>query len=150
VRRSNYGTGSSRENPRSEPDLVVLDISMPGMSGIDAAAHIGKLAPATKIVMLSMHESQQLMRIASLVGPDAYIVKSSVAAQLGDTLHRLVNDGHPKGENQLSFVFHAVGNETRFSYTPFAILPSNRLPTGWHTHAVSRKISPTSGSPPVI
>jgi DNA-binding NarL/FixJ family response regulator len=65
-----------------KPDLVVLDVSMPVMNGIDAAAQIVKNLPATQVVFLSMHASPLYMRSAMAIGARAYVLKSAAPEEL--------------------------------------------------------------------
>lgn len=71
-----------------KPDLVILDVSMPIMNGFEAARQIRKFAPATKIVMLSMHDSAQAADQAIQAGADAYVVKSRSSSEL----HQCITD----------------------------------------------------------
>src|ERR1700722_15276279 len=59
-----------------KPDVVILDISMPDLNGVDAAKRIRKVAPATEILILSVHYSDQLIREIVEAGVRGYIVKS--------------------------------------------------------------------------
>ena len=75
-----------------KPDMVVLDLSMPVMNGIEAAREIRKLSPKTKIVMFSMHDSARMAYEAKEAGADAYIVKSSGIDVIEKTLDELVGN----------------------------------------------------------
>ena len=61
------------------PDVVILDLSMPGMNGFEAAEKIRRSAPSTKIVIFSVHEIPASARI---VGADAFVPKSADADDL--------------------------------------------------------------------
>jgi len=76
-----------------KPDLVLLDMSMPVMTGLQAAAAIRRLAPATKIIMVSMHDSPQMVKEAHAAGADAYITKTSAGKELLATMYRLFELG---------------------------------------------------------
>jgi DNA-binding NarL/FixJ family response regulator len=73
-----------------KPDLVILDVTMPILNGLQAARQIRDRAPKTKILILSMHDSQQLANEAVRLGADAYLVKSGPQAQLLETIAGLV------------------------------------------------------------
>ena len=65
-----------------EPEIVVLDISMPVMSGIEAAAEITRKASKTKIVFLTVHDDSDFVKAALNVGASAYVVKSQMVTDL--------------------------------------------------------------------
>jgi len=65
-----------------KPDVVVLDISMPLLNGIDATRQIKKLSPATKVVVQTMHSNAVYVRKALDAGASAYVLKSSAAEEL--------------------------------------------------------------------
>ncbi|MGB2626626.1 MAG: response regulator transcription factor [Candidatus Acidiferrum sp.] len=58
------------------PDLVLLDLSMPVMNGLDAARRIASVSPHTVMVMFTMHKSSQLLKSAKSVGIKAVLCKS--------------------------------------------------------------------------
>ena len=74
------------------PDLLILDVSMPGMSGIEAALHILKDEPNTKILFFTMHDSPQMMREISNVGAWGYVAKARAGNDLVNAV-RIILDG---------------------------------------------------------
>jgi DNA-binding NarL/FixJ family response regulator len=70
------------------PDLIVLDISMPLLNGLDAARQIREFAPHTPIVILSVHRSKQLMEEASKIGVLGYVVKEDAGNNLPRAIAR--------------------------------------------------------------
>ncbi len=73
-----------------KPDLVILDVTMPVLNGLQAARKIRGLALGTKILILSMHDSPQLANEALRLGADAYLTKSCPQAQLLETIATLI------------------------------------------------------------
>src|SRR5271154_1320112 len=67
---------------RLKPDVVVLDITMPKMSGLEACRQIRKTTPASEILIVTQHDSPQMMREALEAGARGYVVKSNAARDL--------------------------------------------------------------------
>jgi len=65
-----------------EADLVVLDIAMPRMTGLDAARELGRRAPRTRAVMLSMHDNEEYFFEALRAGASGYVLKSAADRDL--------------------------------------------------------------------
>ncbi len=73
------------------PDVVVLDITMPGLSGLDAIASLRKSAPRAKVVMLTHHEGESFVQRAVQEGAEGYLSKDSDPAELAlaiEAVHR--------------------------------------------------------------
>src|SRR5215469_16121639 len=64
------------------PDIVILDISMPLLNGLEATRQILKIRPQTKVLILTMHESDSLIRNILNVGAQGYILKTDVGNDL--------------------------------------------------------------------
>ena len=64
------------------PDIVLLDISMPGLNGIEAARRIGQLSPDAKIIILSQNADEELMTAALEAGAQAYVLKVKMTTDL--------------------------------------------------------------------
>jgi DNA-binding NarL/FixJ family response regulator len=74
-----------------KPDVVILDISMPDLNGIEAARRIRKSAPNTEVLILSVHYSDQLIRDILEAGVRGYIVKSDSDRALVIAVETLAN-----------------------------------------------------------
>jgi DNA-binding NarL/FixJ family response regulator len=83
------GVEAVEKASRLLPDIIVLDITMPKMSGLEACRHIRKTAPASEILFLTQHDSPQMMREAIEAGGRGYVVKSSAARELLPALEAL-------------------------------------------------------------
>jgi DNA-binding NarL/FixJ family response regulator len=70
------GAEAVRRAVRDDVDLAVLDISMPGMTGIQAAQELSRLRPRLRTLILSMHDSEQYFLEAIRAGASGYVLKS--------------------------------------------------------------------------
>jgi len=67
---------------RLKPDVIVLDITMPRMSGLEACRLIRKRVPASEILFVTQHDSPHMMREAMEAGARGYVVKSNASRDL--------------------------------------------------------------------
>lgn len=74
----------------SRIDVAVLDIEMPGMTGIDACAEIRRVRPQTKVVIATTFGRPGYLRRAMESGADAFLVKDAPAAELADAIRRVL------------------------------------------------------------
>lgn len=79
-------TGDGREALRlvreRKPDIAMIDISMPGLNGLDVAARIAHDRPATRVIIVSMHGDDATVRRALTAGAAGYLLKNSDRAEL--------------------------------------------------------------------
>jgi DNA-binding NarL/FixJ family response regulator len=75
------------------PDVVVADISMPVMSGLDAARQLKEDGSTAKVVFLTMYTDLQLVAEALRAGASGYLVKSSAGEELIAAIHKVVKGG---------------------------------------------------------
>lgn len=66
-----------------KPDMVILDIAMKGLSGLDAVAPIKRISPGTRVLMASQHEGVKFVQQALKAGADGYLSKDSEPQELG-------------------------------------------------------------------
>jgi two-component system, NarL family, response regulator NreC len=64
------------------PDVVLMDISMPNLNGLEAARSISEISPKTKILILTMHENEEFLKRALKAGASGYLLKDSTADEL--------------------------------------------------------------------
>jgi DNA-binding NarL/FixJ family response regulator len=76
-----------------KPDLVVLDLTMPELNGLEAARRILSADPGTRILILTAHESEQLVREVLSVGARGYVLKSDAGRILVVALQALLEGG---------------------------------------------------------
>jgi len=97
---------------RHRPDIVLLDLQMPGLSGIDVIAAIRGEFPGVRIIVLTTYGGDDLARRALSAGAQAYILKSSVRTELMDTV-RAVHKGQKRINPEVADALaHYLGDET--------------------------------------
>jgi DNA-binding NarL/FixJ family response regulator len=65
-----------------QPDLAILDLAMPGLNGSDAARELQRTSPATRVIVLTVHDDRQRVLEALRAGVKGYVVKTQAAADL--------------------------------------------------------------------
>ncbi len=88
---------------RLHPDVILMDISMPGLSGIDATAAILRKNPSTKVLILSMYSSTDYVFLALKAGAAGYLLKESLGREVVGAV-RAVYDGRQYLTHRISEV----------------------------------------------
>lgn len=65
-----------------KPDIVLLDISLPGISGVEAIARIKELSPEVRVLMLTMHEGEEYLQQTLQAGANGYVLKKAADTEL--------------------------------------------------------------------
>jgi two-component system response regulator NreC len=86
------------------PDIALLDLSMPGRSGVAAASDVGKSTLRTRVVVLTMHEEPEYVRLAAASGASGYVSKRALATELVEAI-RTVHRGGRYSTSALSAAF---------------------------------------------
>ena len=79
---------------RLNPDVVVMDISMPELNGLESARHLRKLLPHCKIVFLTMHADPSYITAAFEAGASGYLLKRSAGSELHQAVNTVLAGGH--------------------------------------------------------
>ena len=75
-----------------KPDIAILDVSMPQLNGLDAARAIAAGSPETRVLVLTAHESERLVREVLRAGARGYLLKSDAASELIPAIEALLAD----------------------------------------------------------
>lgn len=92
VAEAQNGDEAFRLVAEHDPDLVVLDIAMPGMDGLVVATQLRQQRPHLKILFLSMHDDHESLRAAMAIGADGFVSKSASIDELLEAV-RTVAEG---------------------------------------------------------
>ncbi|GLQ16375.1 response regulator [Maritalea porphyrae] len=84
------GLATSKSN---QPDVVLMDINMPDMNGIDAIELFKDQLPATKLLMLSMHDSREYISTSTMYGASGYVLKDVSTSEIVTAIEKVAAGG---------------------------------------------------------
>ena len=87
------GLAVLEQTARLKPDIVLMDINMPGLSGIDATRRLADISPETRVLALTVHEEEGMLREMLRAGAYGYIIKRAVETDLINAIH-VVSSGY--------------------------------------------------------
>ena len=90
IGRITDGRDAVREAVESVPDVVIMDVSMPGMNGIEATLEITRRRPEVKVLCLSMHAEGRFVRAALDAGASGYLLKECALAEVVQAIRAAV------------------------------------------------------------
>lgn len=76
-----------------QPEVVIMDVSMPGLNGLQATRIIHDVMPETKVLLLTLHSSGEFVRSAFHAGARGYVLKSDAENELVRALNVVVGEG---------------------------------------------------------
>ena len=100
--------------PKLSPDIVIMDISLPGMNGIECIRQVKDKSPSTQFMMFTVYENDEKVFEALKAGAAGYLLKNTGLVQLIESLKELHNGGSPMSANiarKLVTVFREQQNE---------------------------------------
>lgn len=84
---------------KDNPDVIILDIQMPGTNGIDALPVLKKLLPEVYIIMLTVHETEKIILEALANGASGYFTKNTASAKVIEAIKEVLQGGGPMSPN---------------------------------------------------
>lgn len=97
------GQGAINVSRKEKPDVVLMDVNMPGTDGIVATQVIKRELPGTKVIALTIYEDEEVVEMVR-AGVSAYVLKDVAGSELADTIHRVMAGEvviHPRVANRL-------------------------------------------------
>ena len=87
------GAALVAEASRLKPDLIIADISMPGMTGFEAAVQLRRLSPGVPLIFLTVQSSPAYVKKARSLGASGYVLKVDTAEQLPRAIKEVLGGG---------------------------------------------------------
>ncbi len=81
--------------PRDRPDVVLMDINLPGMNGVECVRRLKQLAPSTQVIMLTVYEDTENIFNALAAGASGYLLKRTPRAEVLDAIREVYRGGSP-------------------------------------------------------
>lgn len=97
---------------RQPPDVVLMDINLPGMSGIDCVTRLKERAPHVQVLMVTIYDNSDQVFAALAAGASGYLLKRDAPAKLIESLEDMLNGGAPMSSHiarQVVRFFHRQG-----------------------------------------
>lgn len=107
------GTDAVQLVNQLEPEVVLMDITMPGMNGLEATRIIHNAHPDVKIILLTLHESTEVLRSGFRAGASGYLLKADAEEELMRALQVVIGHGSYISPKIDPAVVANVINETR-------------------------------------
>lgn len=115
VAEGDDGKDASRLVKENNPDVVLMDINMPDMNGIEATANLVRYFPETKVIILSIHDDESYVMHALKTGAQGYLLKEMDSDSLIEAI-RVVSEGgsylHPRVTHNLVKEYRRLANES--------------------------------------
>jgi RNA polymerase sigma factor (sigma-70 family) len=81
--------------PKVKPDVVLMDINLPGMNGVECVRQLKTLVPATEVMMLTVYEDTENIFNALAAGASGYMLKRTSSKELIEAIHEVKRGGSP-------------------------------------------------------
>jgi DNA-binding NarL/FixJ family response regulator len=107
------GEALLKELRKVKPDVVILDIALPGRSGLEVLKQLRLLYPEIKVLALSMYPEDQFAIRLIKAGASGYLHKDSAPAMLNEAIRTIAKGGKFVSPRMMSVLFHEVANEKR-------------------------------------
>lgn len=102
----------------SAPDVLLLDVGLPGINGIDALAHIQQLAPKTRTVILTVFDDADKIFQAICAGASGYLLKSASIEELAGAIRQVMEGGAPMTPKVAKMVIDLFGKMGKARHKP--------------------------------
>ena len=114
-----------RTPPAQQPQVLLMDVGLPGRSGLEALADVIKLAPDCRVVILTVFEDEKKISAAISAGACGYLVKTARPEQIVEAIHEAARGGSPMSPMIAASVVKLLANLTK-PMSPVSLSPRER------------------------
>jgi DNA-binding NarL/FixJ family response regulator len=105
-----------KELPLTQPEVVLMDINLPGMNGVECVRRLKELLPSTQVVMLTVYENTNIIFSALASGAAGYLLKQSSPEQILEAIREVHDGGSPMSSHIARKVVASFQNITNPSH----------------------------------
>jgi DNA-binding NarL/FixJ family response regulator len=95
-------------SPSEQPDLILLDLRLPGMNGLEALAQCRDLVPNTKVIILTQSNREQDVLRAIALGASGYLLKSATLDEITESIQTVMGGGAPLDKGVAKFILESL------------------------------------------
>jgi DNA-binding NarL/FixJ family response regulator len=128
---------------REQPDLVLLDLMMPGLDGQEVLAKIREEFPLMKVIVLSIHDTEEFAAKAMLAGANGYVPKKAASTELNTAIRKVMNGEEfvsPEVSGKTPFNKVVSGEHLRIELTPRQHAVLKMIAEGQSTKQIARAL----------
>jgi DNA-binding NarL/FixJ family response regulator len=124
---------------KDKPDLILMDIDMPGMNGIEAVKKIRLLNDRVSILMLTVFDDDHHVFDAICAGASGYLLKKHISTRLFDSIDEMLAGGAPMSPSIARIVISSMQHGSR-NLNPYSLTPRERQMLGSLSNGTSYKL----------
>ncbi|MFZ3079153.1 MAG: response regulator transcription factor [Bellilinea sp.] len=127
VGEASTGTETLKQSEALRPDLILLDLSMPGIGGLDILPSLHRIVPSAKIIILTMHDDKSYLRQALQNGASGYVLKKAADTELITAIRAVLMGEMYVHHSMMRFLLEDVlPNRAHLNYVDQWVLLSER------------------------
>lgn len=121
---------AAKKIARCSPDVILLDVELPGVSGIDAIPKLKKLVPDAQVIILTVYEQEMMIFRALANGASGYLTKDTPPQKILNSIREVMSGGGPMSSNIARMVIQSFQRSEESPLTPRETEVLEQIATG--------------------